>query len=101
MWYTGCRPSPPVVVHVVHMGKRTSIYLSGDREQAIEASGRSLLDIIDLGLQALSGGKIVDVGTGEGAPATRSRPTKDDCKHPKARRAKGLCMACGTNVGTA
>jgi len=23
-----------------------------------------------------------------------------DCPHPQARRAKGLCMACGTYIGT-
>lgn len=85
------------------MGKRTSIYLSSDREAAIEASGKTLTDIIDLGLQALSGGKVVDVGTSETAvhPASRARPTPGDCKHPKARRLKGLCHACGTYVGTA
>lgn len=82
------------------MGKKTTVYLSGDREDAIKASGRTLLDIIDLGLQAIHGGKVVDVGTTDGNPrAARERPSPSACKHPRARRAKGLCMACGTYQG--
>lgn len=89
-----------------YMGKRSSIYLSSDREAAIEASGKTLTEIIDLGLEALSGGggsvTVADTGLGgQGSTAGHSRPFQGDCKHPRARRAKGLCMACGTYQGTA
>lgn len=79
---------------------RVSISLSKEREAAIEASGRTLLEIIDLGLEAASGGKVV-VGGGDATNdrLERARFRKSDCKHPPARRAKGLCMACGTYVG--
>lgn len=32
-------------------------------------------------------------------PTLRHRPRPDDCDHPKGRRLKGLCNACGTYVG--
>lgn len=86
------------------MGKRTSIYLSGDREAAVEATGKTLVELIDVALETLAG---QGGNVGEPAPASAnaprrsySKPAAGDCKHPKARRAKGLCMACGTFVGT-
>lgn len=77
-----------------------SVYISKQRMAAIEASGKTITELIDLGLQALAGGKVVDVGSSEGAPGSRV-PRRPDakCPHPPARRAKGLCMACGTYVG--
>ena len=34
------------------------------------------------------------------AAAEDARPAGSDCPHPSARVHKGLCGACGTNVGT-
>jgi hypothetical protein len=76
------------------MGKRTSIYLTASREAAIEASGKTVAELIDLGLEA--------AGQDELAQTVQPRPDNprgQGCKHPRARRAKGLCMACGTYVG--
>ena len=77
------------------MGKKTTVYLSSDREQAMEATGHTLLEIIDLGLEAAAGTK---AGT---SVSSRRREKSGACKHPRARRAKGLCMACGTYQGDA
>lgn len=74
------------------------VYLNKERETAVTASGRTVLELIDLGLQALSGGKIVDqMGRDTGSRVVRRADLQ--CPHPPARRAKGLCMACGTYVG--
>jgi len=74
------------------------IFLSQSREAAIAASGKSILDLIDLGLEAAGREKLAHT-VQPGPDNYRSRPTRDTCKHPPARRAKGLCMACGTHVG--
>ena len=75
------------------MGKRTSVYLSDELYELVEASKYSLGELVWHGLQSVS-------------PSTPSEERRargtGDCPHPKRRRSKGgLCMACGINVGTA
>jgi hypothetical protein len=83
------------------MSRKTSIYLSDDRLAEIEASGKTIPELIDLGLEYLAAqsDKIPQAESGPSLRTSFTKPTRDDCKHPKARRAKGLCMACGTYVG--
>jgi hypothetical protein len=79
---------------------RQQIYLNKDRETAIAASGKTILELIDLGLEAVSYEETAQASVPDlYAPGRRAPLTRDTCKHPPARRAKGLCMACGTNVG--
>lgn len=77
---------------------RVTVILNKDREAMVEASGKTLVELIDLALDtlAMESEKAQSATTGTAREAFR----KADCKHPKARRAKGLCMACGTYVGT-
>jgi hypothetical protein len=73
---------------------RQQVYLNKDRERLVEQSGKTLLELIDLGLEAAG-----YEAAASAQPASRAPLTRDTCKHPPARRAKGLCMACGTHVG--
>jgi hypothetical protein len=70
---------------------RTSIYLNKEREAAIAADGRSLLELIDAALAGRAP-----------APVARPRNARSgDCPHPKQRRdAKNphLCRNCGGYV---
>ncbi len=78
-------------------------YISKSREAAIEASGKTLAELIDLGCEAAAYEQTArddPERAGSRAVRDRRRPTQDDCKHPLPRRSKGgLCMACGRNVG--
>jgi hypothetical protein len=92
---------------------RVTVNLSKQREAAVAASGKTLIELIDLGLEAVEQARLVKtlfpepryrpVRPGERPALDRNREplTPANCKHPRARRAKGLCMACGTNVGDA
>jgi hypothetical protein len=86
---------------------RVTVNLSRERELAVAASGATLLELIDLGLEAVAQRarqpKIRPARTGErpGLYVDREPLTPANCKHPRARRAKGLCMACGTYIGDA
>lgn len=73
---------------------KTSVYLSRERAAAIEASGLTLIDLIDLGLQSAQASGNVST-----SQRRREQAMAGSCPHPPARRAKGLCMACGTHVG--
>lgn len=72
-------------------------YLSKEREAAVAASGKTILELIDLGLQAAGYEELAK--DPERKAARRDTRRGGDCPHPPARRAKGLCMACGTYVG--
>jgi hypothetical protein len=84
---------------------RVTVNLSRERELAVAASGATLLELIDLGLEAVAQRarqpKIRTARPGEppGLYVNREPLTPANCKHPSARRAKGLCMACGTYIG--
>jgi hypothetical protein len=87
---------------------RITVNLSKQREAAVAASGKTLVELIDLGLEAAEQKarqpKVRPARPGEppGLYVDRNREplTPANCKHPRARRSKGgLCMACGTNVG--
>jgi hypothetical protein len=75
---------------------RISVNLNRSLEQAIEESGKTPRELIELGLDSLAeqGERVT-----EAERVAYSRPKTGDCTHPKGRRSKGgLCMACGTNV---
>ncbi len=77
-----------------------NVYLSKSRQAAIDASGKTILELIDLGLEAAGYEQAAATAEPQRRDARRGRPTQDDCQHPRARRSKGgLCMACGRNVG--
>ena len=91
---------------------KTSVYLSSELAAAWKASGRSLTDLVRAGLAAdtepieatlrrVIREEIAALPAGAGL--LPSRPAHSgpagDCPHPKARVHKGLCGACGTNVG--
>ena len=67
------------------------VYLSKSREAAVKASGKTLAELIDLGLEALS--------YEQAAGSQPARHRRQCPPHPPARIHKGLCGACGTNVG--
>jgi hypothetical protein len=82
---------------------RVTVNLSKQREAAVVASGKTLIELIDIGLEYTErAAEAARLMPDLFAPDRRAPLTKDNCKHPKARRSKGgLCMACGTNVGDA
>ena len=89
----------------VHRGK-TSVYLSEDRAAAIEASGKTIAELIDLGLEALTAfpqfrkRKAVKDAVAGVALAGRQLD-RANCDHPRARRDPKnprLCRACGREV---
>jgi hypothetical protein len=77
---------------------RVSVFLSKSMEAAVEASGKKPAELIALGLEYL-GQQSDRVSETERVPGRRAARRDDSCPHPPARRAKGLCMACGTYVG--
>lgn len=81
---------------------RVTVVLNKEREAAVEASGKTLVELIDLGLDSLAeqGDKITGPERVASARRNWGALNAEDCKHPRARRAKGLCMACGTYIGT-
>jgi hypothetical protein len=62
----------------------------------VEASGKTLVELIDLGLEAAGYEQIAKEPE---RVIRRDQRRAMPCPHPPARRAKGLCMACGTYVG--
>ena len=72
---------------------RTSVYLNKERQAAVEASGLTLLDIIDRGLASLP--------PEHPLAGRRTRRDSSQCPpHPKGRVTKGFCGLCGHQVGT-
>jgi hypothetical protein len=81
------------------MPPKTSVYLSRAMQERVEASGKRVSELVELGLaiseaQQAAAGKPVTIDSSFG------RVTPADCKHPQGRRDRksGLCNACGTNV---
>jgi hypothetical protein len=79
---------------------KVTVILSKQREAAVAASGKTLVELIDLGLETVSYAESAERLVPD-LLARRAPLTPANCKHPRARRAKGLCMACGTHVGDA
>jgi hypothetical protein len=75
---------------------KTSFYLTKKRAEDVEKSGKSIAELIDMGLDAC------DQAEGFAALMGVSPRRDGDCKHPRGRRDRksGLCNACGVNVGT-
>ena len=74
------------------MGKRTSVYLPGDVAALAAASPLTLAELVTRGLAC----------TGHATPAApraRGMVAGELCRHPRARVHRGLCGACGVNVG--
>jgi hypothetical protein len=70
---------------------RTSIYLNKDRQAAVEASGLSLLDIIDRGLASVEA-----FGPPPAPTTSRAVTVRPACPpHPRGRVTKGFCGRCG------
>jgi hypothetical protein len=94
------------------MGRRRSVYLSDDDDRRMAALQITLPAVIQEGLDSLERlrdwdeRKLPPAGTSDtagpaGSPGKgrKSRPSPEDCPHPRARVHKGLCGACGTHVG--
>jgi hypothetical protein len=80
------------------MPPKTTASLTRSQQARLEATGRRVSEIIDLGLSVAE-----DMGAAVSAAGVQAGPVSAaDCKHPLARRDRksGLCNACGTNVGT-
>lgn len=80
------------------MPPKPAAYLSRSLQERVEASGKRVSELVELGLEITEAG-----GAAAPAAGTQSgRGNPADCKHPQARRDRksGLCNACGTNVGT-
>lgn len=76
-------------------------YISRSREAAIEASGRTLAELIDLGLETVAHEEAYEKLAAKPLASPRRRKDGTDCPHPPGRRSKGgsYCGACGMNVG--
>jgi hypothetical protein len=92
------------------MGRRRSVYLSDEVDAAITAAGLTLPEVIRRGLAitaATAGAATPDAtarprkGARSPVKDRQSRPSPEDCPHPRARVYKGLCGACGGNVSAA
>ena len=93
------------------MGKRTSIYLTTELDEAITASGHKISELIWRGLSTLDDKPAGDLDsyalldeqrwTEAEASAQMAGARAVACPHPRQRRTKGgLCMLCGKNVGS-
>lgn len=78
------------------MPPKTTASLTRSQQERLEATGRRVSEIIELGLAVAEGMDTFPVAGVQSGPVSAA-----DCKHPQARRDRksGLCNACGTNVG--
>jgi len=74
-------------------GKNTSVYLNAELREAVEASGRKITELIWRGIEMLN------MENAARAQPLTAEDLHEPCTHPRARRQKGLCMACGSHVG--